>query len=197
MDNQIPFSPTRQKTGGKNKMAIIIAMGIVVVVALIFGATRILKQPKKAEVSITPTSEAAQPSPTTEPQVDKSTVKIQVLNGTGTPGQAGIAVEALKKAGYTAGNIKTDNASNYDNSVTTIAAKDGFTGTANNMKDVLTPTFKDITVDSTPLDSGNQFDIVITTGGKKFEAATPTPSLTSTITPSVSPTGTPIPTPTP
>src|SRR5437763_8547251 len=53
-------------------------------------------------------------------------LKIQVQNGTGTPGQAGTAVEAIKKAGYNSDNIKTANATNFNNSSTTISAKAGF-----------------------------------------------------------------------
>src|SRR3990167_10231835 len=100
------LNPQRGKKN--NKMAIVI--GVVIILAVIIGGTFILRQTKKTEPAKTVIVENKQPSPTEKPKIDKKTVKIQVLNGTGTPGQAGTAVEALKKAGYNSDNIKTTNA---------------------------------------------------------------------------------------
>lgn len=194
-----PISLNSNKQGRSKKKAIIV---FIVIVVAIIGGILFLRQSKKTEqpeVTVTGTKE---PTPTEKPKIDKSSVKAQVLNGTGTPGQAGIVVEALKKAGYNPDNIKTANAKDFNNTVTTITAKDGFDDVANDVKDALKTTFDKIEIDSTPLDKNSEFDIIVTTGGKKFEEATPTPSPTTeaptiTPTPTLTPTSSPTPTPTP
>jgi len=208
----IPTSYTIQPPETKkNKTAIIIV--IVFVVLALVGSFLFFRQTQdkgQAENSVlennTPT-----PTPTEEPKVDKKSVKIQVLNGTGTPGQAADAVEALEKAGYDADNIKTGNAEEFDHKNTTVSYKDGFKDTADDIKKALGSAFDDIVIDSTLLDEDSEFDIVVTTGGKIFEeettTLTPKPTLTSssptpspttattTLTPTL--TSTPSPTPTP
>lgn len=189
---------------GKNNKNIVAILGVVVVIAALVGGILMLRQPKKTEQTQVVVVEKKEPSPTEKPKIDKKSVKIQVLNGTGTPGQAGIVVEALTKAEYNPDNIKTDNAEEFNATVTTITARAGFEDVASDIKDVLKGTFDTITIDSSPLDTSSEFDIVVVTGGKKFEEATPTtkpsvsptPSLTTpsiTITPSLTPSPTPTP----
>ena len=131
------------------------------------------------------------------PKIEKSSVKIQVINGTGTPGQAGEVVTALEEVGYSADNIKTGNAEEFDNKVTTIEAKINFEEIVSNMKDELKSTFDEITVKSTNLDEDSEFDVVIVTGGKIFVTATPTKSASPTGSPTPSPTSQSTTTPTP
>jgi serine/threonine-protein kinase len=186
----------------KNPAVIII---VVVLVAAVVGGIFMLRQPKKTNQTNVNVVEKKEPSPTEKPKIDKESVKIQVLNGTGTPGQAGITVEALKKAGYNSDNIKTGNAEKFDNSVVSITARTGFKDVASDIKDALKTTFDEIEISSSQLDKGSEFDIVVTTGGKIFEEVTPTASITNspteTLTPSPTPTPTetltPSPTPTP
>ena len=189
-----------QQGASKNKNIGVIIVVIIIIVALV-GAVLILRQPKKTEPTKVAVVEKKAPSPTEKPKIDKKTVKFQVLNGTGTPGQAGTAVEALKKAGYSSDNIKTDNAEEFNNTVTTIEAKDGFADVATDVKNALKTTFDEINIDSTHLDKGSEFDIVVTTGGKIFKEATPTTSkitpTTSSVSPTEGPTNTPAPTSTP
>lgn len=199
MEEPISFSPNQQ-VGTSKKKSPLIAIVIIIVLILI-GGFFLLRQSKKTnqtKITITPTNE---PSPTPQPKIDKKSVKIQVKNGTGTPGQAGIAVTELKNAGYSLDNIKTANADVFNDTVTTITAKDGFDEIATDIKNALLTKFTDATVDSTHLDKGSEFDIVIVTGGKKFEEPTSAPSPTSTVTPTptgtVTPTLTNTPTPTP
>ena len=187
-----------QRGNKNNKMAVIV--GVVIIVAVIIGGTFLLQKTKKTDQTKITVVENKQPSPTEKPKIDKSTVKIQVLNGTGTPGQAGTAVEALKKAGYNPDNIKTANAKDFNNTVTTITAKNGFDEVASGVKDALKTTFDEIKIDAALLDKDSEFNIVVTTGGKKFEEVTPTTSITNSPTPSpttITPTLTPSPTPTP
>ena len=174
----------------KNKMLPTIVVGAVLLAAII-GSYLIIKQPKKVEEEKTVVTETKEPSPTPLPKIDKKTVKIQVQNGTGTPGQAGVVVKALTDAGYAADNIKTGNAEKFDNSTTSITAKDSYDEIVTDIKDSLKSTFEKITVVSPNLGSTNEFDIVIVTGGKIYETATPTVSPTSSVT--TTPTLTPTP----
>lgn len=194
------ISPYSYQQGGskKKKTAIIV---FIIAVAAILGGMLFLQQSKNTEQTKVAVVVKKEPSPTEKPRIDRNSVKAQVLNGTGTPGQAGIVVEALKKAGYNSDNIKTANATDFNNTVTTITAKDGFDDVASDVKDALKTTFDEITIDSTHLDKGSEFDIVITTGGKIFEEPTPTTPIisptNSTVSPTQSPTTTPTPTLTP
>ncbi len=198
---QEPISPSLnpQTPSSSKKLPVIV---IAIILAALIGGFLILRQPKKTQETNAATATPSQPTPTEKPKIDKKTVKIQVLNGTGTPGQAGKAVEELKKAGYDANNIKTANASDFNHSVTNVAAKSGFEDIANDVKQALSTIFDNVQIDSTTLSKDGEFDIVVTTGGKKFEEPTSTPkptsqvaSPTNTPTPTVAPTNTPTPTP--
>lgn len=206
MDNTTQDYSNPPAVPKKNKRPIIF---IAVVLLLIIAGGVFLfsrnKSGKPPEVTGT-TTEAPTPSPTPTPAIDKLSVKIQVLNGTSTPGQATKVAVTLKNAGYNLDNIKTGNAP--DNVTTSsIASKAGFESVAADMKTVLSSDFPDIGISSSPLGSDSEFDIVVTTGGNKYVAPTtptptgnntPTPTPTSTaVTPTPTPTDTPTPTPTP
>ncbi len=207
MDNTRPDYSNTPTVTKKSKLPIIIIC-IVFIFALLggiflFSKNNVSKQPEVAGIA----TETPTPSPTPTPTIDKKSVKIQVLNGTGTPGQALKVASTLKNAGYNPDNIKTGNSS--DNLATaSIASKAGFESIAGDMKTVLNSDFPDIAISSSQLGTTSEFDIVITTGGKKYEApkvtstptptgtadtATPTP--TTTTTPTSAPTLTPTPTP--
>ena len=199
-----------QPEGSKKKKAPMIIVVIIIILALVGGyfMFRPTEEKDKSETAVVEKTSPT-PTPTEKPKIDKESVNIQVLNGTGTPGQAGIAVEALTKAGYNADNIKTGNAEEFDQTNTTVAYKDGFKDVADDIKETLKPTFANILIESTELDKDNEFDILITTGGKIFEEATSTPAPEPTVssvsptptstseTPTVTPTLTLTPTPTP
>ncbi|EKE14121.1 MAG: hypothetical protein ACD_12C00664G0003 [uncultured bacterium] len=74
---------------------------------------------KKNIVTITPTE--APPSPTPTPNFKKEEVKIKILNGSGVKGKATEIKEILRKKGYV--EILTDNADNFDYTVTEIQVK--------------------------------------------------------------------------
>ena len=197
-----PYLQTEKSDGKKN---IFIIIGVVIAAILVVGGIILLRQPQKSESPKTSVIEESTPSPTEKPKIDRETVKIQVLNGTGTPGQAGTAVDALKKAGFNEENIKAENAPDFDHAVTTVSAKAGFKDVANDIKTALDEIFDSVEIDSSVLDGESEFDIVVITGGKKFEEkkTSPAPSPTGTATsPTPSPTGTtvtstPSPTPSP
>ncbi len=199
-------SPNTNKPAKGSKK--ILGIIIVLIVAAVLAGILIMRKSQKSEKVEVPVTEKKEPTPTEKPQIDKKTVKIQVLNGTGTPGQAGIAVDALKEAGYSSDNIKAANAPDYDHTVTTVSSKEGFEGVADDVKKALESKFDKVEISSTKLGESSEFDIVVTTGGKKFEEATSTPgptkatsitpsptSATTTVSPSPSATSTPTPTP--
>lgn len=189
------FSYPSHQQKKNNKTMLFVVIGILL--AVLIGWFFITQQPKKTEEKKEAVVvENKTPSPTPLPKIDKKTVKIQVQNGTGTPGQAGIVVKALEDAGYSADNIKTGNADKFDNLTTSITAKDSYDEIVTDIKDSLKSTFDKITVVSPNLDVTNDFDVIIVTGGKIFEEATPTTSVTSSVSPTSSVTTTPTLTPT-
>lgn len=199
MDNTTQDYSNQPTVTKKSKFPIIIIA--VVLIAALFGGIFLFSRntsTKPPEVSVT-TTEAPTPSPTPAPLVDKESVKIQVLNGTGTPGQATKVAVSLKNAGYNLDNIKTGNAPE-NLTTSSIAVKAGFESVAADMKTVLSSDFPGIEITSSPLGTESAFDIVVTTGGQKYEAPTATPTPTVGATPTPTPTGTagtPTPTPTP
>jgi hypothetical protein len=190
-----PYQSQQQKSNKILPTIIVVA----VLVAAFAGWFFITQQPKKTDKVDDVVIEKKEPSPTEKPKIEKTSVKIQVINGTGTPGQAGVVVTALEDAGYNSENIKTGNADKYDNATTSITARSNFEEIVNDIKNVLKATFDKITIISPNLDENSEFDVVIVTGGKIFEAVTPTTSITdsenptptTTITPTSSPTPTP------
>lgn len=197
---EVISTPLSQSEIGKKKKFPLVIVAVIIIIFLLAGffIFRPFQGGTQTEISPTP-SEA--PTPTEKPQIDKDKVRIQVLNGTGTPGQAGEAVDALTAAGYKEDLIKADNAEEYGSNPTTITAREGFEDVANDIKDVLKEKFSDVTIESAQLPEDSEFDIVIVTGGKEFEEPTNTPAPTSTSTTSTpTPTGatsTPTPTKTP
>ncbi len=178
-----------------NKKPLLIIIAIIFLVLI--GGVMVIKRPPQSSNKEKETMvESNVPSPTEQPKIDKDSVKIQVLNGTGTPGQAGQAVDALKKAGYNADNIKAGNADEFNKKVTTVAYRQGFKDVAEDIKQTLADIFVDVKIDSTSLAEDSEYDIVVTTGGKLYEATsaaetitptkiveTETPTPTTTVTP--------------
>lgn len=198
-----------QSGGSKNNKTMMIIIVVVVLATLVGGYFFWQQQQSKnTEEKKAMVEESKEPTPTPSPTkkpIDRKIVKIQVLNGTGTPGQAGTAVKALTDAGYKEENIKTGNAEEYNHTKTTISAKEGFEDAAEDIKKSLEADFDNVEVESTKLDKDSEFDIVVTTGGEIFEEPTgkptlkptlstssPTPTSTSTTTtPTLSPSPTP------
>ena len=198
-ETSFPY-PSQPKKSNKTMLFIIIS---VVLISALVGGYLLTRQPEKVEEKKETIIENKEPSPTEKPKIEKSSVKIQVINGTGTPGQAGVVVKALEDAGYSTENIQTGNSDEFDNSTTSITARDNFDEIVDNIKEVLKTTFEKITVISPNLDKDSEFDIIVVTGGKIFETPTPTesaavtkiPTSSTSITPTVTPTLTPTPTP--
>lgn len=177
----------KQNNRLKIKRAVII--GLVILAIAITGAMLYMRQPKKT-VENSNVIVTATPIPTEKPLINKSTIKIQVINGTGIEGQAGIVVKALTDGGYNIDNIKSTNADTYKNTITTVTGRINFDDTVNNVVLVLKPIFSDIAITSSKLDESTLFDIVVLTGSNITATPTtlPTGSVSITPIPTVSPT---------
>lgn len=101
-------------------------------------------------------------TPTPTPEFDKGQLSIQVLNGTGTPGQAGDVKETMNALGYT--EVETGNAESSENSTTTVVFSKKVPKSAQEeIVAELEKTFADVSSSQ----DGSESDIVITTGEEK------------------------------
>lgn len=194
-------SQLRKSSGNSNDKKTTIIVGIIIILVVGSISYFLLKKTKKTEPpkTINQVENEIKQTPTEKPKIDKKTLKIQVLNGTGTPGQAGKVVDALKEAEFNPENIDAANAESYDFTQTNIVSKKEYEQVADEIKTTLKSLFDSIKIETSYLEDNNKYDIIITTGGKKYEetTATPTESKTNSETPTETPTPTSTPTPTP
>lgn len=154
-------------------------IGIAVIAKVVlFKGSSSESTPSAADILIE-SSPTPTPSPAASPQiaatdVDKTSLKMQILNGSGVTGAAGKVAEVLKKAGYK--NIDTANAATYDAQGIKIQVKDGKTSLGELIKKDLADDYEDITVKDT-LDEDSKYDVIITRGKQGTDPSpTPTPS---------------------
>lgn len=186
------FSPTL--------LVVIIILILVIGTLLIIGQTKKTQEIKKSssQEKIVEKKEDIL-TPTEKPKIDKNTLKIKIINGTGTPGEAGKVASLLTNEGFVKENIKTENADEFNQTITLIKVKEKYQDTAKEIEKVISSFFEKIKIDSSFLDDTDDYDIIITTGGKIYSSPTPiqekkqNPTPTSTLTPTL--TNTPTPTP--
>jgi len=140
------------------------------------------------------------PTPTVaEEKIDKSEVKIEVLNGTSVAGLAGKLKDELVKLGYEADNIETGN-SDDDVTTTTVTFKETYPESdREEVIELLEDTYTNVDDKEDDLD---EFDFTIVIGTPKNApasptakpAATKTPTPKATVTSAITPTKTPTPT---
>lgn len=168
----------------------LIALVLIVLLALGLGGWFILKG--RAGVSPTPSPspeiEVTTPAPTEAPSLDRSQIKIEILNGTGTAGDAAFLKGKLTPLGYS--DFKLGNASTEDNKATQVSfASDIPEELKTEIENKLREIYQSVQTGGSV--SGDT-DVRIVTGLRR--GATPKPSPTPT--PKASPTGSPSPTPT-
>lgn len=196
MDNTKPDYSNPSTIHKKSKLPAIIIVSVILI-GLLSGGYFFLSRNKESKTQEVAGAATTAPTPTLPPtptSIDKKSVKIQVLNGTATPGQAGKVASLLKNAGYNPDNIKTGNSSSTL-TTSSIGSKSQFGSIAEDMKNVLSSDFPGIDISSSSLGTDSDYDIVITTGGKKYVAPTAIPTVSSTPTSTTSGT-TDTPTPT-
>lgn len=153
-----------------NKKFSFVIFTILILIAIIFFSWKFLgnRFESKDEVSNDQLEEIPTSTPTASnaatptPKLEKSDLKIQVLNGSGQKGAASSLKKLLIENSYD-NDIKTGNADNFKYTETVIEIK-------NEKKDYLTLLLDDlkneynISSDSAVLDESNDFDVVIIIG---------------------------------
>ncbi|MEK7573859.1 MAG: LytR C-terminal domain-containing protein [Patescibacteria group bacterium] len=102
----------------------------------------------------------SQPSPAAKPTIEKSAIKIQILNGSGVEGQAGKLSNLLQEAGYS--NVTTGNISDFEQRTTIMYKKLVPKDMLTDITDTIKNDFPDPTLQEASKSA--EFDILITTG---------------------------------
>lgn len=148
-----------------------------------------------ADAEPTPTStplgfvKSSSPTPTAEPEeeVDKKEISVEIQNGTGVTGEAGLLQEKLKGLGYS--EIKTGNASSTDNEEATVTFSSKLPKSVQDeVTKLLKDTYKEV---ETKTASSPTTDIVVITGLRSGQTTAPKASATPTASPKASATATP------
>lgn len=113
----------------------------------------------KAKPTPLPTTPPS-PTPSPTPEIKKETVKVKILNGSGTPGKAGEVKTIMKELKYN--DIVTDNAETFDYEVTEVAVKKGSEHLGALVKSELLEYVKEVKI--TTLAEKENADIVVTVG---------------------------------
>jgi len=121
--------------------------------------------------SSTPAPQAtATPTPSEEVKLDS--LKVNILNGSGIPGEAGKVQDFLEEAGFK--DFKTGNADNYNYTITEVSLKEGVPDAVfDAVKEALGE--YNVVKQEGFLDKDSEFDVEIIVGAKSA-AATPSPS---------------------
>lgn len=128
------------------------------------------------------------PVPTKSPEpINRETISIEVLNGTGISGEAKLLSDKLKALGYS--DITSGNASSTDNTETTVTfSKTLSQSVQDEIKKELDSFYKTVNVKTS---STQKSDIVIITGLRGNQTAKPTSTATPKASASASPSATP------
>lgn len=162
----------------KKRNIILVLVVLVLVAFLGVGTWYILDEPQP-QGGVAVIEESAQPSPTPEPTlppepVERSEIKIQVLNGTGVPGEAGLFKDELEGLDYE--DIDTANADNTDYTSAVVTFSQDLSPTVvSEITELLEKFYSNLTTSTDELD---EYDVVIITGEREGMAratATPTP----------------------
>ena len=126
------------------------------------------------------------------PAADKGTISIQILNGTGIPGEASFLQAKLKALGYT--KVDAGNASSNDNETTTVTFSSSLSpDVVSELTDLLKETYKSV---ETKTSSSLTGDAQVVTGLRAGQTPVPSATATATAKATASPTPTSLPSPT-
>ena len=194
VENMMPPQPVRQ--GGKKSgkwipvvILLLIAIGVVGWF-LLKGGSEVASTPTPTPfVEETLPVETVAPSPSVSPAVDKTDVKVEILNGTGIAGEAALLQKELKALGYT--NLSVGNSSQQDVTSTKVTFSSNLPeSVVSEVTAKLKEMYKSVDVKTT---TSNKDAIQIVTGlrkGQTLPAATTAASATpkASASPSPSPT---------
>lgn len=147
-----------------NPLGLIKLLGISLILGAIFFAGFVYWDKNMNSQRTTKSSEGMTPTPTVrveENTIPKEELTVQILNGTGTPGQAGEVESLLTKAGFS--NIEVGNAEEQDQQEAEIQVSNKVSSKVKEeVENALTDYFEDISFTTQTSDS--TFDIRIITG---------------------------------
>lgn len=113
------------QNSGSPKRIIFILIVVIIGLALVAGGFLFYNSRIKQVSEPTPTpiesGQTPSPAPTLQAEVEVSSLKVQILNGTGVPGRAGEIKELLEKEGFK--DTDTGNAKKYDYTDTEVRIK--------------------------------------------------------------------------
>lgn len=142
MKDEVPFQDFpayTERSGGKSK-GFVIFLVVILLIAAVVGGLYFLGKDKESSflTSTAPTTAPTlTPSPTVTPtpELDRTKLKVSVLNGSGVAGAANKTAAALKELGYV---TTTGNADNYDYEGVSVKVKEDSNGIADLLKNDLT-----------------------------------------------------------
>ncbi len=177
-DDEVTF-PKAKKQRKLNKKVIIIIVVILVIIAIVVGFFALGGRSEEDGVdtiSPTPTLKV-QPTSIPIPQpVDKKILKIQLLNGTGIPGEAAFLQGKFENLGYE--DIEADNADSSDNESTSVSFSDKV---GKDSEEEVTYQLEEIYEDVDVVkDKDLEYDIKVVIGYRKGHTSTPTKAPTVT-----------------
>ena len=178
--------PKPKKSGVAGPLAVVLVLLLLVGGVFFFMKSRSAGDEANPEPTIqepTITEQTSSPSPTSS--VNKSEIKIKVLNGTGTAGEASLLKDKLAAVGYT--DVESGNASRQDYTDAQVSfGSDVAQGVQDEITTILKGTYKGVK-ETSGVSSG--FDVEVITGLRAGQTAKPSASATPTGTPkpSVSP----------
>lgn len=180
-------SADETKKNGNGKVLFL----VVIILLVLAGAVWYLLNRKEETIEFT--NDSAPPVVNREPTlleekaVNKQTLKLQVLNGTGTPGDAGKLEKTLNELGYS--EIATGNADNYDYKIAEVTFSSDFSEEyRDEILEKLNSLYSEVSVGSKSL---GEYDAVLITATAKGAKATTTPKPTTNATPTIRVTTTP------
>jgi hypothetical protein len=159
-----------EKKGFKVFLIILLVLSFLAILAggFIYYQKNISNKSGKATPTETPkpqvTTAAESPTPEAS-EVSLSDYNVQVLNGSGIPGEAGNAKDLLSDLDFN--KVDTGNADNYDYTDTEVSLKEDVPNQVyDDIKDKLDSTYTVVKSDSSVLDSSS-YDVIIIVGTKK------------------------------
>jgi len=165
---------TQPKSSISNKKLLTIVVTIFIISSLIIGGILRSRKSKQEEISspssltvTTPSPAASSESSPSPETLDLSSYSIQVLNGSGVAGEADNVKDTLEAGGFE--EINTSNADNYDYTDTEVSLKDDVSESIyDEIENILSSSYT-VVLDSDPLTSSSDYDVVIIIGEKDKE----------------------------
>lgn len=161
--------------GGKKKVFLIVLI-VIFVLALVGGGIYIYQRtlsqkeassgegvvsPVETETTTPEATVAPESEPESEVELNRSDLKIQILNGSGIPGEAGKMQAVLEDAGYE--EIETNNADSYDYEESEISIKKDKEDYLEMLTNDLSEDYA-LAVEANTLEEDSDYDAVIIVG---------------------------------